>query len=146
VPVQATVLIARVARVVRQRFEQVLAPIGLRQRHVVALSYLRGHGPTAQQKLADRLRMDASSMVCLLNDLEESELVVRNRDRTDRRRAVVELSPQGESALSDVDQALTIVEEEMLTGLDRDERALLHALLAKLDFGEPDWGMIANDG
>jgi DNA-binding MarR family transcriptional regulator len=146
VPVQATVLIARIARVVRQRFEQVLAPIGLRQRHVVALSYLRGHGPTAQQKLADRLRMDASSMVCLLNDLEESELVVRNRDRTDRRRAVVELSPQGESALSDVDQALTIVEEEMLTGLDRDERALLHALLAKLDFGEPDWGMIANDG
>lgn len=145
-PVQATVLIARIARVVRQRFEQVLAPIGLRQRHVVALSYLRGHGPTAQQKLADRLRMDASSMVCLLNDLEESELVVRNRDRTDRRRAVVELSPQGESALSDVDQALTIVEEEMLTGLDRDERALLHALLAKLDFGEPDWGMIANDG
>jgi DNA-binding MarR family transcriptional regulator len=146
VPVQATVLIARIARVVRQRFEQVLAPIGLRQRHVVALSYLRGHGPTAQQKLADRLRMDASSMVCLLNDLEESELVVRNRDRTDRRRAVVELSPQGESAMSDVDQALTIVEEEMLTGLDRDERALLHALLAKLDFGEPDWGMIANDG
>ncbi len=146
VPAQATVLIARIARVVRQRFEQVLAPIGLRQRHVVALSYLRGHGPTAQQKLADRLRMDASSMVCLLNDLEETELVVRNRDRTDRRRAVVELSPQGERALCDVDQALTIVEEEMLTGLDRDERALLHALLAKLDFGEPDWGMIANDG
>lgn len=146
VPAQATVLIARIARVVRQRFEQVLAPIGLRQRHVVALSYLRGHGPTAQQKLADRLRMDASSMVCLLNDLEETELVVRNRDRTDRRRAVVELSPRGERALCDVDQALTIVEEEMLTGLDRDERALLHALLAKLDFGEPDWGMIANDG
>lgn len=145
VPSQSTVLIARIARVVRQRFEQVLAPIGLRQRHVVALSHLRGYGPTAQQKLADRLRMDASSMVCLLNDLEESELVVRNRDRTDRRRAVVELSPQGERALCEVDQALKIVEDEMLTGLDSGERAMLHELLARLDFGEPDWGLIAND-
>jgi len=141
VPAQATVLIARIARVVRHRFEQVLAPIGLRQRHVVALSYLRGYGPTAQQKLADRLRMDASSMVCLLNELEESRLVVRNRDRADRRRAVVELSRQGELVLGKVDHAVKIVEDEMLAGLDGDERAMLHELLAKLDFGEPDWAI-----
>ena len=145
VPAHATVLIARIARVVRQRFEQVLTPLGLRQRHVVALSYLRGHGPTAQQKLADRLRMDASSMVCLLNELEESQLVVRNRDRADRRRALVELSPQGESALCEVDRALQIVEDEMLTGLDAPRRAMLHELLAQLDFGEPDWGSIADE-
>jgi DNA-binding MarR family transcriptional regulator len=140
-----TVLIARVGRVVRQRFEQVLSPIGLRQRHVVALSYLRGYGPTAQQKLAERLRMDASSMVCLLNELEESNLVVRNRDRSDRRRAIVELSVQGERALRKVDGAVEIVEEEMLTGLDAGQRAALHALLARLDVGEPDWGLIADD-
>src|ERR1700734_450820 len=96
VPAHATVLIARIARVVRQRFEQVLTPLGLRQRHLVALSYLRGYGPTAQQKLADRLRMDASSLVCLLNELEENDLVVRHRDRSDRRRALVEISPEGE--------------------------------------------------
>jgi MarR family transcriptional regulator, lower aerobic nicotinate degradation pathway regulator len=145
VPAHATVLIARIARVVRQRFEQVLTPLGLRQRHVVALSYLRGHGPTAQQKLADRLRMDASSMVCLLNELEESQLVIRNRDRADRRRALVELSPQGERALCEVDRALQIVEDEMLTGLDAPRRTMLHELLAQLDFGEPDWGSIADE-
>lgn len=145
VPAHATVLIARIARVVRQRFEQVLTPLGLRQRHVVALSYLRGHGPTAQQKLADRLRMDASSMVCLLNELEDSELVVRNRDRADRRRALVELSPEGERALREVDQALQIVEDEMLNRLDAPERRRLHQLLAQLDFGEPDWGSIADE-
>jgi DNA-binding MarR family transcriptional regulator len=144
-PAQVTVLIARVGRVVRQRFEQVLSPIGLRQRHVVALSYLRGYGPTAQQKLAERLRMDASSMVCLLNELEESNLVVRNRDRSDRRRAIVELSVQGERALRKVDGAVEIVEEEMLTGLDAGQRAALHALLARLDVGEPDWGLLADD-
>jgi DNA-binding MarR family transcriptional regulator len=145
VPVQATVLIARVARVVRQRFEQVLTPLGLRQRHVVALSYLRGYGPTAQQKLADRLRMDASSMVCLLNELEESDLVVRQRDRADRRRAIVELSPQGEFALCRVDKAVQIVEDEMMTQLNDQERATLHDLLVKLSSGEPDWGLIVNE-
>jgi MarR family transcriptional regulator, lower aerobic nicotinate degradation pathway regulator len=145
VPPQATVLIARVARVVRQRFEQVLTPLGLRQRHLVALSYLRGYGPTAQQQLADRLRMDPSSMVCLLNELEESELVVRHRDRTDRRRAIVELSPAGEAALCEVDQAVQIVEDEVLGGLETGERSLLHELLARLDLGTMDWGLIANE-
>ncbi|MGA2013081.1 MAG: MarR family winged helix-turn-helix transcriptional regulator [Solirubrobacteraceae bacterium] len=144
-PTQATVLIARIARVVRQRFEQVLTPVGLRQRHVVALSYLRGHGPTAQQLLAERLRMDPSSMVCLLNELEESDLVVRNRDRTDRRRAIVALSARGEHALQEIDEAVQIVEEEILTGLDASERAALRALLARLNLGDAEWGLIAGE-
>ena len=145
VPVQATVLIARVARVVRQRFEQVLTPLGLRQRHVVALSYLRGHGPTAQQQLADRLRMDASSMVCLLNELEENELVVRHRDRKDRRRAIIELSARGERALGEVDEALQTVEDDMLSALNKAERTKLYELLARLNLAGPDWGLIANE-
>lgn len=145
VPIQATVLIARLARIVRQRFEQVLTPLGLRQRHVVALSYLRGHGPTPQQQLADRLRMDPSSMVCLLNELEENELVVRHRDRTDRRRGIVELSSRGELALHEVDAALEIVEEEVLQRLASTERGTLRRLLAKLEISEPDWGLIANE-
>jgi DNA-binding MarR family transcriptional regulator len=145
VPSQCTVLIARLARMVRQQFEQVLAPLGLRQRHVVALSYLRGHGPTAQQQLADRLRMDPSSLVCLLNELEESELVIRHRDRSDRRRASVELSPRGERTLCDVDKALQVVEEEMLAGLDRDERDVLHSLLARLNSVGPEWALAANE-
>ena len=57
VPAQASVLIARVARVVRHRFEQVLTPLGLSQRDVIALSYLRGHGPTPQQLLAEQLHL-----------------------------------------------------------------------------------------
>jgi DNA-binding MarR family transcriptional regulator len=147
VPVHATVLIARIARAVRQRFELTLSPLGLRQRHVVALSYLRGHGPTAQQMLADRLCMDASSMVCLLNELEDHDLVVRQRDRSDRRRALVELSTQGELALREVDRALQAVEDEILAGLSRDERCVLHGLLARLHLAEPepDCGLVDSD-
>ena len=145
VPAQATVLIARIARIVRQRFERALTPLGLRQRHLVALSYLRSYGPTAQQSLAERLRMDPSSMVCLLNELEDNDLVVRQRDRADRRRAIVELSGHGKRALSEVDRALEVVEDEILDQLDTSQRATLRALLARLDLGEPDWGLMANE-
>ncbi len=146
VPLQCTVLIARLARVQRQRFEQVLSPLGLRQRHVVALGYLREHGPTAQQLLAERLRMDSSSMVCLLNELEEGELVVRLRDRSDRRRAIVKLSAGGEDVLRRVDRAIQVVEDEMLAGLDVGERRHLHALLVRLNTSDAEWALSDDDG
>ena len=138
VPAHATVLIARLARAVRKRFELTLTPLGLRQRHVVALSYLRGHGPTAQQTLAESLCMDASSTVCLLNELEDDDLVVRQRDRNDRRRALIELSAGGERALRQVDQVLQSVEDEILADLSVEERAVLHRLLSRLRLAEPD--------
>ena len=143
VSAHATVLIARVARAVRQRVEQTLAPLGLRERHVVALSYLSSHGPTAQQTFADRLSMDASSTVCLLNELDDHGLVVRRRDSSDRRRAVIDLSPQGELALVEVNRVLQAVEDEILAGLDAGERTMLHGLLARLSAGQPDWGLVA---
>jgi DNA-binding MarR family transcriptional regulator len=139
IPAHATMLIARTARVVRQRFEHALVPLGLRQRHVVALSYLRGHGPTAQQVLAERLCMDASSTVGLLNYLEDNDLVERGRDRADRRRALIQLTAEGERALSEVDQVLQCVEDQLLEGLDSEERSLLRKLLAKLGHNDVDW-------
>jgi DNA-binding MarR family transcriptional regulator len=145
VPAHATVLIARIARTVRQRFEQTLAPLGLRQRHIVALSHLRGHGPTAQQTLAERLAMDASSMVCLLNELEGQRLVVRHRDPNDRRRALVELSRRGELALEKCDRMLQTVEDEILASLDAEEREVLRKLLARVTVGGPDWALAANE-
>jgi DNA-binding MarR family transcriptional regulator len=139
----AAVLIARVGRVVRQRLEQALAPLGLHQRQLVALSYLRDHGPAPQQTLADQLCMDPSSLVALLNQLEDGELIVRRRDRTDRRRGILELSATGERTLAGIDDALRGIDDEILTGLQPDERQLLQRLLARLTAGVPDWGMAA---
>ncbi len=78
-------------------------------------------------------------MVCLLNDLEDAELVVRRRDRADRRRAIVQLSDEGERTLREVDRAVEVVEQEMLTGLDAAERWTLQRLLSRLQFGVGEW-------
>src|ERR1700709_362501 len=95
----ASVLIARIARLVRSRLDAALGPSELRQRQLVALSYLRDHGPARQQALAQSLCMDASSLVCLLNDLEDRDLIARRRDREDRRRGILELTDHGREAL-----------------------------------------------
>jgi DNA-binding MarR family transcriptional regulator len=139
----AVVLISRIARVVRQRVEELLAPLGLRQRQLIALGYLREHGPTPQKSLAQQLCMDASSLVCLLNQLEDRGLIVRRRDRLDRRLGIVELSSDGDRLLMVIDRALIGIDEEVLTGLDGEQREQLRDLLARLTAGEPNWGAAA---
>jgi DNA-binding MarR family transcriptional regulator len=128
---QSTVLIAHLARTITHRFEQTLAPMGLRQRHLVALTYLRDHGPAPQQALVEALCIDPSNLVALLNELEDADLAIRQRDRTDRRRHIVELAPAGRDALRGVSRTLNTIEDDVLGSLSRDERTVLHDLLER---------------
>jgi DNA-binding MarR family transcriptional regulator len=128
---RSTVLITRLARAMRRRFEQAVAPLGLRARHLVALTHLKEHGPSAQQTLIEVLGVDASNLVALLNELEDAGFIVRSRDRSDRRRGIIELSAEGARVLAEVDRALEAVDDELLVALSIDERATLNDLLAR---------------
>jgi DNA-binding MarR family transcriptional regulator len=77
------------------------------------------------------LRLDPANLVGLLNELEQRELLERRRDPDDRRRHIVELSPAGHTALAGAESALASVQDEVLSGLDDDERCTLHALLLR---------------
>jgi DNA-binding MarR family transcriptional regulator len=136
-PTRSTVLITRLARTMRRRFERAVAPLGLRARHLVALTYLKEQGPSAQQSLIDALDLDASNLVALLNELEDADLIVRRRDRADRRRGIIELSPDGERMLLEVDLALQAVDDEILSSLSLDERATLNELLSRAGAAGP---------
>jgi DNA-binding MarR family transcriptional regulator len=129
---RSTVLITRIARSMRRRFDEAVVPLGLRSRHLVALTYLEDAGASAQHDLIEALGLDASNLVALLNELEDAGLIVRSRDRADRRRGIIELSAEGRRVLALVDQALETVDEEMLTALGDDERATLNELLARI--------------
>ena len=129
----SVLLIARLARTVKARLERALAPLGLRVRHLVALSYLRDHGPTPQGALGDGLRIDPSNLVGLLNDLDRQGLVVRRRDAADRRRHIVELSARGQRLLEeDVQRSLAAVDDDVLGALSPEDRADLHRILMQV--------------
>lgn len=127
----SSVLIAQLARGMRRRVEQTVAPLGLRPRQLVALNHLRERGPSPQQTLIELLGVDPSNMVAVLNDLEDAGLIVRRRDRADRRRAIIELSPEGRELLEELDRALHGIDDEVFSGLTPGERRDLNHLLTR---------------
>jgi DNA-binding MarR family transcriptional regulator len=129
--VASSVLIAQLARGTRRRIEQAVAPLGLRPRELLALQHLRDRGPAAQQTLVELLAVDATNLVAVLNRLEDAGLIGRRRDRADRRRAIIELSPQGARLLADLDRAFRQIDDEVLATMTASERASLNGLLAQ---------------
>jgi DNA-binding MarR family transcriptional regulator len=127
-----SLLIVQLARGARRRIEQAVAPTGLRPNEVLALVHLRERGPSAQQTLVELMGIDATNLVAVLNRLEDAGLIERRRDRSDRRRAIVELAAPGEQVLSDLDRALRQVDDEILAGLTLTERQTLIGLLSNL--------------
>jgi MarR family transcriptional regulator, lower aerobic nicotinate degradation pathway regulator len=122
-------LLDHLARRMRLRAEAVLAPLGLRPRHLVALTVLRDRGGSTQQALAATLEMDGTNIVGLLNELEAPKLTERRRSTEDRRRHLVELTDAGAKQLATVEGALLAVEDQVLGALDESQRETLYRLL-----------------
>jgi DNA-binding MarR family transcriptional regulator len=122
-------LLTRLSRDVYRRATEDV--IGIRLKQFVALDYLREQGGTTQQQLGDTLHLDRNNCVILLNDLEEDGYIARRRDPTDRRRHLVEMTPQGEQALMAAEEKLETLEDQVIGKLSADERAALAELLRK---------------
>ncbi|MFI2709313.1 MarR family winged helix-turn-helix transcriptional regulator [Micromonospora sp. NPDC018662] len=128
-------LLQHLARRMRLRSESVLTPLGLRLRHLVALTVLRDSGDISQQGLAGTLQIDGTNVVGLLNDLEAAGLVERRRSPSDRRRHVVSLTGAGVTRIREAECALADAEDEVLGALAPGERELLYDLLRRASQG-----------
>jgi DNA-binding MarR family transcriptional regulator len=122
-------LIDHLARRMRMRAETVLTPLGLRPRHLVALTMLRDHPESTQQSLSTLLQIDRTNLVGLLNELESWGLIERRRSEEDRRRHTVHLTQRGAERLAEAEFALAAVEDEILVSLDGAQRETLYELL-----------------
>ena len=71
----------------------------------LVLHAVASHGPVRPSELADRLRLDASTVSRHLRNLEQAELVVRGEDPKDRRAARVCVSARGQTVLDEGFQA-----------------------------------------
>jgi MarR family transcriptional regulator, lower aerobic nicotinate degradation pathway regulator len=134
----AGALIDYLARRMRQRGEAVLESLGLRSRHLVALTVLRDRDGCTQQALSAILSMDGTNIVGLLNELEAEKLIERRRSPEDRRRHVVELTNVGAGQLAAAEQALSAVEDEVLAALDEHQRETLYSLLQQAANGSAE--------
>lgn len=105
---------------------------GVRTLHYHVLASLADDGEAAQATVADRIALDRSDLVTLLDELEELKYVERRVDPADRRRKIVAITPAGEKQLVAMDQLIFAAEAELLEPLNAAERKTLLGLLHRL--------------
>jgi DNA-binding MarR family transcriptional regulator len=108
-----------------------IARNGLRAPQVTVLAFLADQEAVAQKRISDRVRMDPSDLVTVLDDLERRGFAQRRRDQRDRRRFTVSITGAGRQALSERLEAVRAHEEELLGPLTSQERVELTTLLRK---------------
>jgi DNA-binding MarR family transcriptional regulator len=94
-----------------------LAPYGLDGRELAVLIVLAGCEPASQQQAARRLGIDRTTMVALLDALEDKGLVARHPHVDDRRKNVVELTAAGRDTLRRATKAGDDAERRFLAPL-----------------------------
>lgn len=130
-----TPLLSRLSRVVYRRTSEEL--LGMRLKDYVALANLGERTGISQQEMGSMLCVDANNLVILLNELEAAGLVLRRRDPSDRRRHLVDITPEGRQSLERAGRAIAGIEDEVLGALSPEERTSLRGMLAKAIEGAP---------
>jgi DNA-binding MarR family transcriptional regulator len=105
--------------------------LGMHLKQVTMLVALRDQGELPQTTLCDMMKLTQNTVVTWLNELEDAGYVSRLRDPDDRRKHNVALTEKGSAALERAEGELRRLEDEVLSGLNADERTQLRRLLAK---------------
>jgi DNA-binding MarR family transcriptional regulator len=113
-------------------FAESLAPLELRPPHFGVLSLIAAEPGSTQQELVDRAMIDPSSMVGVIDELEERGLAERRRHPTDRRKHAVYLTAAGRKTLGEARKAAMRTAQQVLGPLEPSEREELRRLLRKL--------------
>jgi DNA-binding MarR family transcriptional regulator len=109
-----------------------LAELQVNGRELAVLVVLGGPDPLSQQDAAGRLGVDRTTMVDLVDGLEQKGLVERRPDATDRRRNIVTLTTEGRRVLRDGSQASATAEQQFLSALNPAEANQFRATLQRL--------------
>ncbi len=134
-------LMSRASHVLGVALTEELAPLGLNLRdYTVLIAAERAaveERPRTQLALAQAARLDKSTMVVAVDALEEEGLVERRPDPKDRRARIVVPTDAGRELLARAEGVVLGVEDEVLAGLDAEERRVLRDLLTRLVVGRP---------
>lgn len=93
---------------------------------------LEEEGSMSQQQLGRRLRIDRTTMVKMVDQLEERKLARRKDHPEDRRVYLVEITPAGKKALTALQKVADQMEKKLLIGFTEDERMLIRRALLTL--------------
>jgi DNA-binding MarR family transcriptional regulator len=125
-------LLYRAAEASHALANRMLAEAGLSARQAGILTMVTELEPMTQKALGDALRVDRTTMVALIDDLEDRGLVVRQRHPGDRRAFLVCPTDAGREAKVRAVRTLDEQQERFLAPLSLAERRQLGEFLTRL--------------
>ncbi|MFZ0859392.1 MAG: MarR family transcriptional regulator [Candidatus Sulfotelmatobacter sp.] len=118
-------------RRIQRELNQELLPSQLEARHMAVLALIRDH-PLTQRGLIDRLEIDKSSAVYIVDDLERLGLATREPDANDRRANAVQITRKGRKFLADGLKIVQRVQSRAVNSFTAADIASLRDLLNRL--------------
>lgn len=117
---------------IAHKFAAAMESVGLRPPHFGVLTLIDAEPGTTQQELVARSMIDASSMVAILDELEEMGLAERRQHPRDRRKHAVHLTARGRRTLERARGVAMQTAKDVFAPLDGRELETLRLLLRKL--------------
>jgi DNA-binding MarR family transcriptional regulator len=124
-------LLFRLWRASHLRASEALDSIGLTPALFALLNVVGARDGAIQQELGSTLGIDRSTMVSLVDQLEDAGLARRRPAATDRRARAVTITAKGRRQLERARELLRDAEAEVLGGLTLKERGELSTLLRR---------------
>lgn len=125
-------LLMRLALAVRAQTEARLTPLSLTPREFGLLNLIGVEPDLTQIQIAQRLEIDRTTMVAMIDRLEARGFAMRRQDADDRRVHRISLTAKGRSAHQRAVDAVAEVEQRFLKALSKDDSAELRRLLRRL--------------
>lgn len=102
------------------------------RRQVRLLTYLAEKGETMMTDLAAKQGVKTPSISAMVDRLVETGLIVRNRNKDDRRVVTVCVSPEGQSELNKIHTKYDAHVDELIEKLPKDKQSALKKVLPDL--------------
>jgi DNA-binding MarR family transcriptional regulator len=122
-------LLFRLWRASHVRVAEVLGTVGLTPALFAILNVVGAKEGVIQQEVGTALGIDRSTMVSLIDQLEEAGLAERRPSATDRRAREIAITAKGRRLLQRSRRMIGETEEEVLAGLTVPQRSELKRLL-----------------
>lgn len=118
--------------VVQADLTRTLKPFDLRMLTYTALAFIVDNPGLSQSQLADAMDIERPNLVIIVDELEQRELITRERVPTDRRAYALHATIQGHALFKRAAEAVTHHEERLFSAIDPETRALMIAALERI--------------
>ncbi len=121
------------ARQVTQMAGVTLKQFGLTGNTWRVLSIIGYYGPMSATEVCEHASLEADKVTRAVDILSCKKIVLRRRNRRDRRKVVLSLSARGRRVYNEIERHRHVMELDLMSVLDADERDALYEILDKIE-------------